>query len=254
MDRPTPSSGELMPDTSHHDDIFVTTRWTIVREAREDSPHAKAALEEICRTYWFPLYAYARRRGHAPADAEDLTQEFFRRLLEHRWIEDADREKGKLRAFLITAMKRFMAKEWRRASARRRGGGERCLSIDAGVAEDRYADSVTPSLDAEALFDRQWALAVLEAAIRRLEAEFEAAGKADEFAVLKGSLALAREAISYAELAEQLRTSEGAARVAVHRFRKRFRALYRDEVIQTMPDGADPDEEARYLAGCLVKG
>ena len=230
MDESTSAASGLTPDLKTRADIFVTTRWTVVREAKGATPQSQEALEEICRTYWFPLYAYVRRRGHSPADAEDLTQGFFRQLLEYRWIDDVDREKGRLRAFLITALKRFMAKEWRKATAKKRGGGLPCVSIDAGLAEGRYAESGTPSLDAEALFDRQWALAVLEATIQRLETEFSKAGKSAEFEVLKESLALSRDAIKYADLAARLKMSEGAVRVATHRLRKRFRQLYRDEV------------------------
>ena len=129
-------------ESSSHGDIFVTTRWTVVLAAAGGStPHAERALEEICSIYWFPLYAYIRRRGHSAEDAEDLAQEFFRQLLGHRWIEDVDRNKGKLRAFLITALKHFLAKEWRKASAQKRGGGERVLPLDSRIAEGRYAST-----------------------------------------------------------------------------------------------------------------
>ncbi len=247
-------TGDLRPSAEEREDIFVTTRWTLVQRAGGSAPDARAALEDICRTYWFPLYAYARRRGKSPEDAEDLTQAFFVRLLEQRWIEDANREKGQLRAFLITAMKRFMLKEWRKASAQKRGGSVNILSIDAELAEGRYAGSVTPSLDADALFDRQWALTVLNATFQRLETEFSRTAKSAEYSVLKESLVLTRESLNYADIAARLEISEGAARVAVHRLRKRFREVYRAEVAHTLPVGADVDEEARYLAVSLTKG
>jgi len=242
-------------ESSSHDDIFVTTRWTVVLNAAKGStPEAERALEEICRTYWFPLYAYIRRRGHSPEDAEDLTQEFFRQLLEHQWIENADREKGKLRAFLITALKHFMAKEWRKASARKRGGGQRTISLDSSIAEGRYASSNTPSIDAEALFDREWALTLLDLTLKRLQNEYAAAGKTDLFAQLKDGLVMSHEALDYPSLATELGMTEGAARVAVHRMRKRFRELYRIEIAQTLPPGADLDEELRHLSLSLVNG
>ena len=165
---------------------FPPTRWSLVLAARkESSPQGAAALEAVCRAYWYPLYAYVRRCGQSPHDAQDLTQEFFRLLLEKRWLEDADREKGRLRSFLITALKRFMAKEWRRSSADRRGGGQSHLAIDTGFAEGRYAADPGAQFAADEVFDRQWAFTLLELTMERLQGEFNAAGKADEFAVLK---------------------------------------------------------------------
>jgi RNA polymerase sigma-70 factor (ECF subfamily) len=235
-------------------DIFVTTRWSVVQEAKGSTPQSHEALEYICQTYWFPLYAYVRRRGHAPEDAEDLTQEFFRQLLEHRWINDVDRRKGKLRAFLITALKRFLSKERRRKSAKKRGGGQRMLSLDSRIAEGRYASSDTPDLEAEALYDRQWALTLLDLTVQRLENEYADAGKAELFAAMKDGLVMTHQSIDYPSLAAELDMKEGAARVAVHRMRKRFRELYREEVAQTLPAGADLDDELRHLSESLVQG
>lgn len=240
---------------SSHNDIFVTTRWTVVLAAAgRSTPEADRALEEICRVYWFPLYAYIRRRGHSAEDAEDLTQEFFRQLLEHRWIEEVDREKGKLRAFLITALKRFMAKEWRKAAAQKRGGGQRTLSIDTGIVEGRYASAGTPGMDAEALFDREWALTLLDLTVSRIENEYAGAGKAKQFGCLKNGLVMTHQSIDYPKLAAELDMNEGAVRVAVHRMRKRFRELYRAEIAQTLPSGADLDEELRHLSASLARG
>jgi len=249
-------SREREMESGSHDDIFVTTRWTVVLAAADhSSPQAEQAMEEICKTYWLPLYAYIRRRGHSPADAEDLTQEFFHQLLDKNWIADIDREKGRLRAFLITALKRFMAKEWRKASAQKRGGGLFHLSIDSEMAEGRYASAAkNPSIEAEALFDHQWALTLLELTVQRLKNEYAAAGKAEVFLALKDGLSMISQAIDYATLADRLSMSEGAVRVAVHRMRKRFRELYREEVAQTLPPGALLDEELRYLAGSLAQG
>ena len=236
---------------SHPDDIFMTTRWTIVQRASSGSvADAERALEEICQTYWFPLYAYIRRRGQSPEDAEDLTQAFFQQLLEKRWIENADRDKGKLRAFLITALKHFMAKEWRKESAQKRGGGERPLSLDSRMAEGRYASTGTPQLKAASLFDRQWALTLLDLTMQRLEQDYTDSSKAALFAQLKDGLVI--QTPDYSTLAAKLGMSEGAVRVAVHRLRKRFRELYRAEVAQTLPDGADLDEEINHLSASLI--
>jgi len=234
--------------------VFPHTRWSVVLAAtQQPAPEADAALETICRAYWYPLYAFVRRSGQSPHDAQDLTQEFFRQLLEKRWLVAADREKGRLRTFLVTALKHFMAKEWRRASAQKRGGGHSHVPMDTAFAESRYAAESTTQLPAEAVFDQQWALTLLDLTVQRLEAEFITAGKTDEFAILKGCLAAAHQAIDYTSVAARLDRSEGAARVAVHRLRKRFRELYREEIAQTLPDGAELDAELRYLAGILAQ-
>lgn len=233
---------------------FPLTRWSLVVSARQQpSPESAAALEAVCRAYWYPLYAYVRRCGQSPHDAQDITQEFFRLLLEKRWLESADRAKGRLRTFLVTALKRFMAKEWRRLSAEKRGGGAIHLPMDTAFAESRYAADPGAQVAADAVFDRQWALTLLELAVDRLSAEFKTAGKAGEFAVLKSFLTVSHAAIDYPSAAARLGVSEGAARVAVHRLRKRFRELYRKEISQTLPDNADLDAEMRHLANALAQ-
>ncbi len=233
---------------------FPPTRWSVVLAAtQQPSPEAADALESICRAYWYPLYAFVRRSGASPHDAQDLTQEFFRQLLEKGWLASVDREKGRLRTFLVTALKHFMAKEWRRASAQKRGGGQTHIPMDTAVAESRYAAEMTTQLPAEAVFDRQWALTMLDLTVLRLEREFGAAGKAEEFTVLKGCLVAAHRTIDYASVAAQLNLSEGAVRVAVHRLRKRFRELYREEIAQTLPDRAELEAELQHLAGILAK-
>jgi len=232
--------------------LFPHTRWTLVLAAtRKDAPESAAALEAICHAYWYPLYAYVRRYGQSAHDAQDLTQEFFYRLLEKRWLEAADREKGKLRTFLIVALKNFMSKEWRRASAQRRGGGQPHARFDTEFAESRYAaDSQT--LAPDEIFDQQWAITLLELTVNRLRAEFTAAGKPRDFEVLKGCLMAERGAIDYAAVAKQLGVNEGAGRVSVHRLRKRFREIYREEISQTLADGAELDGELRHLAAALA--
>jgi len=233
---------------------FPHTRWSVVLAAKQrPSPESAAALDALCRAYWFPLYAYVRRCGQSPHDAQDLTQEFFCRLLEKRWLDSADREKGRLRTFLMVALKHFMAKEWRRASAQRRGGGQPHLPLDTAFAESRYAADTSAALAADEVFDRQWALTLLALTVDRLRAEFAAAGKPEDFETLKGCLVAGRGGIDYAALAERLGISEGAARVAVHRLRKRFREVYREEIAQTLADGTDVEGELRHLAGAIAR-
>jgi RNA polymerase sigma-70 factor (ECF subfamily) len=210
---------------------------------------ATDALETLCRTYWYPLYAYVRRRGNAPHDAQDLTQEFFARLLAQEWLEVVVPERGKFRSFLLVAMQRFLANEYDRRTAQRRGGREQPLSLDADLAEQRYA--AEPSLGPDEMFDRRWAMTLLDTALDRLKDEFAHDGKADEFEALKVWLTAGRGEIPYERLAAELTCSEGAARVAVHRMRKRFRELFRETIAQTVADQAQVDDEMRYVASIL---
>ena len=233
--------------------VFPNTRWSVVLAATQrPSPESAAALEAICHAYWYPLYAYVRRCGQSPHDAQDLTQEFFCRLLEKHWLDSADREKGRLRTFLIVALKKFMSKEWRRASAQRRGGGQAQVQSDTAFAESRYAAD-RQALAPDEIFDQQWALTLLDLTVNRLRAEFAVAGKPADFAALKGSLMIGRGTIDYADMAKRLGVSEGAARVAVHRLRKRFRQIYREEILQTLADGVDADAELQHLAAALAR-
>jgi RNA polymerase sigma-70 factor (ECF subfamily) len=225
----------------------------VLAATQRPSPESAAALEDLCRAYWPPLYAFVRHSGHAPADAQDLTQEFFARLLEKRWLETADREKGRLRTFLVVALKHFMSKEWRRESAQKRGGRLPHVVWEAASAENYYAVEASTGLAPDEVFDRQWALTLLELTLRRLQAEFAGAGKAGDFEALKGCLMAEHGAIDYAALARQLGRNAGAARVAVHRLRKRFRELSREEVARTLAEGADLEGELRYLAATLAR-
>ena len=231
--------------------VFPNTRWSVVLAATQPNwPESAAALETICRAYWHPLYAYVRRSGHPPHDAQDLTQEFFRRLLEKQWLQDADREKGRLRTFLILALKHFLANEWRRASTQKRGGDHPHVPLDTALTESSLTADAT--LSPEQTFDRQWALTLLDLSLKKLQAEFAAAGKAGDFDKLKSCLMAEHGAIDYSATARQLGINSGAARVAVHRLRKRFRQLYREEIAQTLTDGADLDGELRHLAAALA--
>jgi RNA polymerase sigma-70 factor (ECF subfamily) len=233
--------------------LFPQTRWSLVLAAsRRHSPESAAALETICRAYWHPLYAYARHCGHPPHDAQDLTQEFFAQLLGKRWLETADREKGRLRTFLIVALKNFMSKQWRRQSAQKRGGGQTHVPMDTEFAESRYAADASAKRDPDEVFDRQWALTLLELTLKRLRAEFAAAGKAGDFEWLKGCLMAEHGAIDYCAVARQLGINAGAARVAVHRLRRRFREFYREEIAKTLAEGADLEGELRHLAAALA--
>jgi len=231
---------------------FATTRWTMVLAAgRRSSPEAARALEDLCRAYWYPLYAYVRRRGQAKADAEDLTQAFFARLLEKDFLRAAVREKGRFRTFMLVAFQRFCANEWDRARAQKRGGGQTILSLNLDTAERRYHAEPADELSADRIFERRWALTLIEQTVARLRGEYEAAGKRREFDQLKTFLTADGDAIPYAELSATLGQTEGALRVAVHRLRKRFREVFRQEIAQTV---ASPDEiegELRHLLAAL---
>lgn len=229
---------------------FATTRWSIIVAACDGpATQADAALETFCRAYWYPLYAYVRRSGHAPADAQDLTQAFFARLLEKDWLRAALPERGRFRSFLLMALKRFLAKEWRRDLARKRGGGQSLVALDAGEAEARYA--VEPALGPDEMFERRWALTVLERALAALAADYAATDRANEFAALKTHLVSARADIDYVATAAALGLSPGAARVAVHRLRKRFREIIRQEITETVAHAADAEDELRHFARIL---
>lgn len=223
----------------------------VLTAGHSDSTHARDALTKLCQTYWQPLYAYVRRQGHSPHDAEDLTQAFFARLLEKKWIGSADREKGRFRSFLLTAMKRFLADEWDKARAQKRGGGVPLLPLQFETAETRLsrepADCVTP----EQSFERRWALTLLDEVTKRLRTEYEQEGKAELFSELSPCLVGDRASLPYAELAKKLATSEGAVKSAVHRLRQRYRQLLRDEIAQTVAEPGEVDEELRHLFTAL---
>ncbi len=244
---PEPKDTEAAPPP-----LFVTTRWSVVLAAQEkSSPESAAALETLCRAYWYPLYVYVRGSGHSPHDSQDLTQEFFARLLAKDYLQAADREKGRFRTFLRVCLKRFLANEWDRQRAAKRGGGEHPTSLDAAVAEQRYATELTTGVPPDRLYERQWAMALLEQAMARLRAEYTDTARVAEFEQLKSALTAERGTIPYAELAAALNTTEGAARVAVHRLRKRYRELFRAAVADTVSEPGDVDDEVRHIATVL---
>lgn len=229
----------------------MTTHWSVVLSAQDQSsPQSAEALEKLCRTYWYPLYAHVRSLGNSPHDAEDLTQEFFARLLEKRYLDVAQRERGRFRSFLLMALKRFLANEWDRARAQKRGGGAVPTPLDPDLAEQRY-QAEAEVMPADRLYERRWALALLEQAMGRLRAEFEQAGKGAEFERLKRFLTLGKQETPYAAAAAELGLSEGALRVTVHRLRKRFRELFREEIGHTVASAEDVEEEFCHLLSAL---
>lgn len=235
--------------------VFVTTRWSVILDAGgRNTALAGEALEVLCRTYWYPLYAYVRRRGVSAEDAQDLTQAFFARLLERQWVERADPERGRFRTFLLTAMSRFLSDQWDRKMAQKRGGGVVSVPLGLDAAETRYgvepADATTP----EQCYERRWALTLLDTVLQRLRSEHEREGRGRLFESLNACLVGGREAQPYAALAGQLGMSVGAVKVAVHRLRKRYRELLREEILQTVADAGDVDEELRHLFAVLAGG
>jgi RNA polymerase sigma factor (sigma-70 family) len=224
----------------------------VLSVADSDTPRARAALEKLCQTYWYPLYAYVRRRGHSVQDAQDSTQEFFARLLAGNWVGDADRAKGRFRTFLLTALSRFLANEWDRARARKRGGDLVSVPLDTDIAESRYCADTAGPLAPDRLYDRQWAMTLLDRALTRLGAEQQQAGKTQEFAVLSPALTAERGDIPYADMAAKLGQNEPAVRMAVHRLRKRFREVFREEIAQTVADPAEVEAEIRHLLAALA--
>jgi RNA polymerase sigma factor (sigma-70 family) len=243
-----------IPDTPHSFPAqFVTTHWSaVLTAAHPDSTHVGQALAELCETYWYPLYAYVRRRGYAPADAQDLTQEFFARLLAGNWLDQADRTRGRFRSFLLSAMKHFLANDWNKAGTQKRGGHIALVSLDADKAETQYGRHAVTEESPDRLFERRWAVALLDRVLGGLEEEYRREDKGGLFAALKPSLATDRNALSYPTLAASLGISEGAARVAVHRLRQRYREMLRAEVGHTVVSAGEVEEEMHYLFQVLA--
>jgi len=234
------------------DGRFATTHWSVVLSAsRPESAHYHQALESLCKTYWFPLYAYLRRHGYDTHQAEDHTQAFLAGLLEKHGLRLAEPKRGKFRSFLLAALKHFLANERARAGAQKRGGGLKALSLDCENAEAQYALEPRDELSPEKLFERSWAMTVLDRAMTRLRAEASDAKKQDQFDCLKAYLT-ASENAAYRQTAAKLGLTEGAVRVAVHRLRRRYRELLRDEIAQTVESEDQIDEEIRHLFDALA--
>ena len=246
------SAKETEVTTSGQGKWFTTTHWSLVLNARDlSSPQATEALEKLCRTYWYPLYAYVRRQGEDEESAKDLTQEFFARLLEKNYLAQVQREKGKFRSFLLAALKHFLADERDKARAQKRGGGQRIISLDDTTCEHRYRLEPVDAMDAEKLFERRWALTLLEQARARVREEYLKAGKAELYDRLNALESRDQNAPSYAQLAAELELTESAVKSACFRMRRRYRELVREEVANTLDNPAEVDAEITYLISVI---
>jgi len=228
---------------------FATTRWSLILAAgaESSSPGVQEALATLCETYWYPLYAFLRSRGYSAEDAQDLTQAFFARLLEKQTIRHADPARGRFCSFLLASLKNFAANERDRAIARKRGGDIPTLSLEIETAEGRFQMELPTDETPERVFDRRWALTLLDRVMSRLNAETAQSGKPSQFDRLKAYLTGDQPQLSYAETASDLGTSEGAVKVAVHRLRRRFRDLVRDEIAHTVSSPEEIEDELRHL-------
>ncbi len=242
------------PDGSQSESVartarqFATTHWSVVLAASATtSPQAQNALATLCQAYWYPLYAYVRRQGHPPHDAEDLTQAFFCRLLEKRYLAGVRPEGGRFRSFLLTALKGFLANEWDRAHAQKRGGTQAIISIDCARAESRLDLEPAHDVTAERIYEQQWAQTLLEQVLSGLRQEYVAGGKRELFDSINSSLSLPRGAVPYGAIAAQLKTTEAAIKMAVLRLRARYREQLRAEIAQTVSRPEEIEEEIRYL-------
>ena len=231
---------------------FPTTRWTLVVAAGDPNrKETRSALVSLCENYWYPLYAYLRRRGYPADQAQDLTQEFFIRVLEGRYLDRADPEKGRFRSFILTSLKFFLADEADRQRALKRGGGL-LVPLEFCSGEERYQREPAHDQTPERIFERRWALSMIDRVVERLREEFVHHGRPEHFERLKVFL-LGQSDAPYAALAREMNTSEGALKVAIHRLRKRYRDLFRQEIADTVADPADVESELRYLAAVLTK-
>lgn len=230
---------------------FATTHWSVVLEAQSESPAAQEALEKLCRTYWWPIYGFVRRHGYSPEEAQDLTQGFFALLLERRDLDAVRREKGRLRSYLLASLKNFLAKAHRRAMTVKRGEGRALVSLDELLARERADLEPADTLTADRIFERRWALTLLEQVLTRLESEYRSAGNAKLFDCLKESLSDEPGRRSQAEVAAELGMTEDAVKQAFHRMRQRYRQLLHDEIAQTVAVPGDVEDELRHFISVL---
>lgn len=234
--------------------VFVTTHWSVVlRAGKPDSAEALAALSELCQKYWFPLYAFARRQGCDVHHAQDLTQEFFNKLLEKNYLSGADRRRGRFRWFLLTAFKCFLANEWDRTQAQKRGGGRQIVSFDGMSAEERYLHEPSDSVSADQLYDRRWALDLLEGARTQLRAEYVAGERDERFQYLAAYLPGGHSTLSQSEVAEALGLTEGTVKQEVFKIRRRYGELLRAAVAQTVAHPDEIDDEIQYLIDVICR-
>ncbi len=232
--------------------LFTTTHWSVVLAAGQaDSPAAAQALEQLCRIYWYPLYVFVRRQGHEAHDAEDLTQEFIARFLAKEYFGRANPALGRFRNYLLACLKHFLSERWRQAGRLKRGGGNTLVSWDRLTAEGRYQEEPADPMTPEKVYERRWALTLLEHVLARLGGEQSMAGKAEVFAQLRDYLWGEGRGAGYAEVAVRLGMTEGALKVTVHRLRQRYRELLRQEVAQTVATVHEVDEELRYLVAAI---
>lgn len=247
-DFPEAERSEIRPGPG----VFATTRWSLVLSTRsEDVPESARALEQLCQVYWYPLYAHVRRQGVGPAEAEDLTQAFFARLLEKKWLQTATPERGRFRSFLLTSLQHFLANEWDRARAQKRGGQFQFFSLDAALGEERWVQEPATQQTPENEFDRRWAVSLLETVLNRLQQEYVQNGKGALFEQLKGAVGGDSSEHLEAAAAPILNLSPGAVRVAAHRLRRRYRELLREEIAQTVASPSEVDQELRHLFAAL---
>jgi len=230
---------------------FTTTHWSVVLEARGQSPAATEALEKLCRTYWRPVYSFVRREGTRHEDAQDLTQGFFALLLQRRNFDDVRRQKGRLRSYLLTSLKHFLVSEHRRAVTLKRGKGQHAIPLEELTAADFGDMEPADHLSADRLYERRWALTLMEQVLRRLRDEYAAAGNAALFDLLKQLLPDEPGAPSRSEIAAQLGMTENAVRQALHRFRQRYQMLLREEIAHTVAIASDVEDELRHLISVL---
>jgi RNA polymerase sigma-70 factor (ECF subfamily) len=232
--------------------VFATTHWSVVLAVGQgDSERRAQALEKLCHAYWYPLYAYVRRRGFGPEDAKDLTQGFFTTFLEKDYFSRADQSRGRFRTFLLTSIEHFLHGARERAGAQKRGGGRPVLSLDKSDAEGRYQREPRDELTPAKVFEKRWAATLLEEVLKKLRADFAARGRVELFDQVKPHLWREEETISYAQLSARLHVTLSALKTTVHRLRRRYRELLRNEIAQTVADPVEVDDEIRYLIQVL---
>jgi RNA polymerase sigma-70 factor (ECF subfamily) len=238
-------------NAQHGPVAFATTQWSVVLTAQGESPSAREALEKLCRTYWWPLYGFVRRQGYKPEEAQDLTQGFFAMLLERRDLDAVRREKGRLRSYLLTALKNYLGKSRRRAMTLKRGEGKPLVPLDEVMARERADLEPAHMLTAEGIYERRWALTLLEHALVRLEQEYQTAGNATLFEKLKSLLTDEPGSASQASIASELSMTENAVKQALHRLRQRYRVVLRDEIADTVAMPTDIEDELRHFIAIL---
>jgi RNA polymerase sigma factor (sigma-70 family) len=248
-----PSPRGEQPNPAAMSDHFLTTHWSLVSAAgKDDTKAALDALEALCRAYWYPLYAYVRRRGHAAPDAQDLTQGFFAKLLSSDGLSHLDRRKGRFRAFLLASLKHYLTNQWDHATAQKRGGGTETIALDAVSAENRYDLEPVDEFSPERLYERRWALTVIDQVLAALTQEYATLGNATLFTQLRPTLPGGTKAPKYADIAARTGMSEGAVKVAVHRLRQRFRRLLQEQIAATVAAPEDVEDEVRHLLKALT--